>query len=456
MDEKELYQLVEGFDETELFELLKKEPDDIEAAPPAQTIDRIKSLTYQKLGLAEESLYTRTRQDNNSLKQAQVYPVSLNRNSWRFWGALAASLIVLFLMFAVRTDLGWATLQRAFQYVPGMNFVVKDQENVIERYILPEPIEKQIGSGRIKVEGVIIDDKNAVIELDAQGLPYPESKKIYFTNSKGEKFFINVYGVGGGTGIWHGTFTHMGTIKEKNSLRIVLPGKKNTSINLSLVKAQKYTSFSDMGPTADVDGISITAIASEEHGRARINLLTPQRKGFRIESYGLDPLSLRSEVVLRDNKGVLYSAVHDLSYMGPLSEFYFTLNRAELKGATLTIPRVGVILEDSAKLRITIPRKGCAKINKKVILGGFPVSFNRIERLAEDKIRIHVSTGYSDQKERSLHYFSLADTSYGSMGSQKTGAVESFDLEISPYQLWVTLKPKDPLIYIKGPWDLKF
>jgi len=141
--------------------------------------------------------------------------------------------------------------------------------------------------------------------------------------------------------------------------------------------------------------------------------------------------------------------------MGPLSEFYFETGQQGIKGLVLSIPRVGVIVDDRKNVRIWIPEKGVSEINKTVELGGFPVVFEKIHRVAKNKVRIDVNMGYEPAARESLQSFKL-DGSYAADYEQKTGALKTLELEINPNQWWVTLKLFDPLIYKQGPWEIKF
>jgi len=282
LSEKETCGLMDQIKDDELFNLLEDIPGEFPNTVPGPRQNSIKNRTFEKLA---------------------IDPLP-KKNRWKLWQPLVASFLVIILVTAAAgPEAVWAKLQKALQYVPGMNIVLEDNEQEIERYVLSQPIEKKLGNGTIRIEGVILDENNALIQMSAKNLPQYDWKKLYFRNAKGKRYYINGYGAGGGTDVWHGTFHHLGLIEDRTGLQIVLPDEGDTSIGLPLVKAKRYASYEEMGPTVTVNGISITAIAAREKGKTRINLISPPVDGMRVESYGTNPLSGQVEITLKDTAG---------------------------------------------------------------------------------------------------------------------------------------------------------
>lgn len=433
-EDEKVFFLIDQINENELFDILEEYEGEEYPPIPKKSLENIKQNAYNKLGI--KSVKEKTR--------------------WRLWGSLAASLVFILLLTAsIGSDAVWAKLQKALQYIPGMNMVIEDKEKSVERYVLAEPVEKQIGGGTIKIEGVIVDKNNAIIDISAQNLPLYYYKEFFFKNAKGQRFNIDSCSIGGGTGQWRGEFVHSGYINDITGLQIVMSEKDNVFISLPLERARKFASYSEMGPTFTVRDISITAITAVENGKTRINLIYPPINGMRIEAFGTNLLSGQSEIILKDNEGKSYKASHDSSYMGTLSEFYFDTGKKKTKGMVLSVPHVSLCVDDQDSVRIRIPRKGAAIINNRVMLGGFPVVFEKIRRLEGNKIQVDVNLGYDQKAAEGIYDFRIDETSYAAQFDRKTGVLRTLEFEIFPDQFWIKLKLKDPLVYKKGPWEIK-
>lgn len=430
-EEKEVFDLIDQMQAEDFAGILAEVPVDRDMVIDDETKQRIKSRTFKKIG---------------------VRPVKsrLKRNLSL---ALAASLLVaLFGTVAVGPGTVWAKLQRALQYIPGMNIVVEDKEKQMERYVLRSPVERKAGKSFMKIEGVVIEENQALVNITASFIHFKDSS-VYFRNKEGQQLKLEFRGGSSDGTKWDGTFYYSGRVRDAEDLELVFAGEETIVFPLALEKAKSYSSYAEMGPTANVNGISITAIAAEENNQTKINLVSPPIEGARIDYYGLGHGS--AGITLKDKNGRNYPVFKDSGFTIPLAEFYFDTGTAGTQDFILSIPYVGLVYYDEQEtIKIDIPEQGMAKINKTVKLAGFPVDFEKIERLDKDTVRVHVDVHYDKKAKASLRGFNLDKQSWGGEMDEKTGALRTLEFDVASYRRSVALRLKEPLVIKQGPWEM--
>lgn len=437
-EDRKLFNIIDQLPAEDFVDVLAEVSTGVDMEVPEESRRKIKINTFQKIGLR---------------------PVKY-KFSRTLGLALAASLLLAMLGVAgVGADAVWAKLQKALQYIPGINIVVEDQEKQMTRYVLKKPIEKKLGSGLLKIKGVIIDENNAIIEMAGNNLDsYFDSfdaKNIFFRNAAGQQFKIDSYGASIAGSLWTGSYVHRGAVKNLKGLEIVLPDAGETVIPLPLVRAKAYQSYAEMGPTATVSGISITAIVNEEKNRTRINLITPPLQGARIDSYALEQGAYRTVMTLKDNNNREYPLIADDGFLSSRSEFYFNTKGTKADSFMLAVPFLEVETDDAATISIWLPGEKTSQLNKTVKLAGFPVDFEKIERLDNNRVRIYVNVHYDEKADRALRYFSLDGQSYSGTMDERTMAIKTFELQVEPSQWWLKLRLVRPLVVKRGPWEFK-
>ncbi len=432
IEEKEIFNLMDGISAEDLVNILTEIPMDDDLEISKKIRQEIKNKTFQKIGI---------RPVKRKLKRNLAL-------------AVAASLLVTLLgISSVDTDDVWAKLQKALQYIPGINIVMENKEKEIERYVLSKPIEQRISDGYVKIKGVIIDENYAIIAIKGSNLiKYKDN--LFFRNAAGERFKIDGYRLGG-SNFWEGEFFYRGWIKDIKDLELVFPDAQKTAIPLPLVKAKSYQSYAEMGPTVIVNGISITAIAIQEKNKIKINLVSPPIAGARIDFYGFGMNALG--ITLKDRNGRNYPVSREPGgFSPPLSEFIFDTETAKTRDFTLSIPYVGIVYNDEQQtLKVDIPEKGTSKINKTVKLAGFPIDFEKIEKIADNIIRIYINVHFDEKAKASLRSFNLDKMSWSAKMDEKNGAYKILEFEVAPNQRSVKLDLKEPLVIKKGPWEIQ-
>ena len=463
-EEDKIFNMIDSFKEEEMIPIIEKIEPNNKPEIPRKTIDNIKQKTYKKIAVSP-----------CKLKKPKTI-----RN---IWGTIAASLLLLTVLSTaiVGPNEAWARVKQALQFIPGMGIVLEDDKEILERYILKSPVEKEIeetNNGKIRVEGIIVDQQQTVVTISGWNIPV--NKNIVFLDKNGAEYAATGYTVsssGGGPDnilYWKGTYVYNGYIPEAEELGIILADSNHTVIALSLEKAQTFSSYDEMGPTDSVNDFSITAIAAMEGEQLKINLISPSRDGMKIKAYGAHPGFGGNTITLTDTQGKEYNIDAPQSYSPPLSEFYFDLEGTEQKEFTLSIPFIEVIYqEEQAEITLDIPREGSADINQIVQLADYLVVLEKVDRFSDingDNIRIHVDVNYEEDKEKTLQAFSfdvksspfpwIKKPTSGSSSytiDEKTGAMKSFTINLEPDAKEIKsikLLLNDPVVVIQGPWNL--
>lgn len=184
-----------------------------------------------------------------------------------------------------------------------------------------------------------------------------------------------------------------------------------------------------------------------------VTFMSPPIEGARIDFYGLGMEAFG--ITLKDRNGRNYPFTRSPGgFSPPLREFYFDTASAGTRDFTLSIPYIGVVYDDQQTVKVDIPEQGTAEINKTVELAGFPVDFEKIERIDKDTVRIYVNLNYDQKAKASLRSFNLGERSWGGEMDEKTGALKLLEFDVNSYRRSVKLRLKEPLVIKQGPWEM--
>ncbi|HHV72607.1 MAG TPA: DUF4179 domain-containing protein [Clostridia bacterium] len=435
LEEEMIFDLVDRIDGEEIWDRLVDWEESGEEEVTEEMLNRIKQKTYRKLNLAFKTG-----------KKKRV-----------FWAILAASLMIMVISIsAFGPERVWAKIRQSLQFIPGMGIVIKDEEEQVERYVLSRPLEKELGKGRITIKGVIIDNQRAIIDIIGEDLK--QYKDVFLRDKKGREYKMETYSIGASTGYWRGTFSHEGKVEEPEEIEVII-GDREFVIPLTLEKAVSYESYEEMGPSQTVKGISITAITYQEKGKLKVNLVSPSQPGWRIDSYADHPSKEGGTTIsLRDKDGNLYPVTGAGSYSPPLSEFSFDLKGSKEESFILSIPFIRIKYDEEKTVTVNIPQEGSFNLDQSIDLAGFPINFQRIERLGDNRVRIYVDTGFNKQSGEGLQFFildglKLPFRSWSGEVDLDTEAIKWFEFEIKPRMRKIKLVLKEPVVVKQGPWE---
>ncbi len=367
---------------------------------------------------------------------------------------IAAALLGLILLTAAISNTQvLAAIQKALQFVPGIG-IVKEEDRPAERYVLKNPITKQIGEGSIVITGMMVDQQMTLISIT--GTNTTRFEKVKIINEQGAEFTVKRSMSTWSSGDWTASFWYDGPLDLKGSVKMMLEENPEIVIPLTLVQADTFTSYADMGETATANGVTITAIANRVDDKARFSLVAQHSKDMRINDYGFFGLHAHEDLKMnvKDNTGKNIPIEHIRGLSAPASEFYFKLSEGSGISYSLTIPEIYTETQD--KVTIEIPTETTANLNQSFEIAGFPVTLTRIERLDDKALRLYVDMHYNEKTAKSLHMFSLENLSNGARMNDQTGELVYLDFDTEPNRKMQKITIVSPQILIRGPWKFEF
>ncbi|MCD9022544.1 hypothetical protein [Cohnella silvisoli] len=366
---------------------------------------------------------------------------------------IAAALLGLILLTVVISNTQvLAAIQKALQFVPGIG-IVKEEDSPTARYVLKNPITKQIGEGSIVITGIMVDQQMTLITIT--GTNTTRFEKVKLVNEQGAEFTVKRSMSTWGSHEWSASFWYDGQLDLKGSVKLFLEEKPEVVIPLTLVQADTFTSYADMGETATANGITITAIANRVDDKARFSLVAQHSKDIKINDYGFFGLyaheNQKMNVMDSNGKKLPIENIHGI--FAPASEFYFKLSEGNGNSYELTIPEIYTEAQD--KVKIEIPTETTENLNQTFEIAGFPVTITRIDRLDDKSLRMYVDLHYSENTPASLHMFSLDSMSNVARMNDQTGELVYLEFDVEPNHEKQKITFARPEVLIRGPWKFE-
>ena len=435
-DEKIAFNIMDALEEEKAACLLERFDPFEEVALPSGVLPGIKQRTYGKLSLT---------------------PLKRQKNIKKNLALLAASLFLFIFLgvAAIGTDTVMAALKQVFQFIPGFNLVLEEDETA--NFILPSPLEQELGGGTIRLEGVSVGNERTIIHLSGYNVSAP--RKLILMDSHGREYIARYSSIAG-NGTWRGYYYCEKPIVGLTTVRFTAAGKESSFSPLLLEKARTFKSYADLGPTVQVNEIAITAFLSLEEERLRAILLSPPFPGERIYAYASH---LEEEITLKDKSGEVYTAVPAPGpYKPPQREFLFNLEESSEQEFTLTIPSIQVAYYKEEKyIDLPLPQEGALAPGLQLELAGFPVEFIKIIRLDKYTVGLFVDVLYDEKDEETLLFFNLNWLKMGHSFSyfemkhnEQTGALEYLEFPVRPGAANIRLHLKEPVVLKRGPWEI--
>lgn len=382
--------------------------------------------------------------------------------------ALAACLLLL-LSGALMSSEVRAAIQKALQFIPGIG-LVQEGEKMAAAYILPDPVITAVGKGEIRVSGVMIKEDSAYLTLSGRGVAHPE--QVTLINGEGTAYPIKRSRVVGGGGEWAADYWLQGKVAVTGDIQLqvdMAPGGTGEPLTLplKLLRAESYASYRDMGETAEVNGISITAIARRFGTEGRITLVseplsTPE--AFFISDYGVAFAPFREGYKLKvtDGAGKDLPLTAGKGISAPEQEFYYPLGTQQGGVYRMTIPEIQLYATKSAT-KMTLPVETRADYNKDTTLAGFPLRITRLEKI-DNRLRMYVEYPQDDKHpgwqlsrfglEKDAGDFNEKLSGLGKI-KESTGEQEWFEFEVTPGKDQVEVILTDAVVRVSGPWTFE-
>ncbi|WP_159887571.1 hypothetical protein [Paenibacillus puerhi] len=386
--------------------------------------------------------------------ERQAINPSARRQTKRIIAAMSAALVLFMLttMFADHSRV-WSAIQKALQFVPGIG-IVKEEDSPVERYVMNQPVTVEVGAGSILITGFMSDDEMTYITM--AGKDAPRVKDITLVNERGEQFKLNASTASWGQSQWTSGFWHIGKLDVSGQVTLIFPLDPVVKVPIVLAKAETFASYTELGETASVNGVSITAITDRIGGKTRVSLVSRHSKDFDVSDYGIYGVYMHEEsqkLQVTDTSGKKLAIEKIPGVSSPASEFFFPAPEAMAESSyTLTIPEISVRYKD--EIRIELPTETDEHLNQTFKIAGFPVMITKVEHVMENKLRVYMDLYYNEQTTESLVNFSIDGLSHMAKLDEKTGAIEYIEFEMKDRgSKKVSLKLVQPGVVMRGPWQ---
>ncbi|MBD3922049.1 hypothetical protein H8B09_25025 [Paenibacillus sp. PR3] len=368
---------------------------------------------------------------------------------------MVAAALALFLLSAtlINHDKVWAALQKALQFVPGIGIVKEDSAS--ERYVLKKPITLSVNEGSIIITGIMSDDEMTYITMAGNDVPRPA--QVILVDEQGNEYSINGSMASWSSGEWTSGFWYKGKLDAVGNMKLILPLDPLVEVPITLERAETFSSYPEMGETAAINGVSITAIPDRVGDKARVSLVAAHAEDFYISDYGIFGVYQHDEsqkLNVMDAEGRKMEIEYIRGVSAPASEFYFKLSGDAQARYTLTLPEISVTYKD--EVTIKIPTEAQDNVNQTFEVAGFPVTITKIEKVKEGILRVYLDFHYDDQAAASLYNLDIAGLSNSAKLNERTGAIEYIEFEVKPGTKQMSLKLDRPSVIIRGPWQFEF
>ncbi|WP_217595168.1 hypothetical protein [Cohnella sp. GbtcB17] len=365
--------------------------------------------------------------------------------------AIVAALLALFVLSAViaNHDRVWAALRKTFQFSPGTG-IVSEEETPSERYVLKKPIVLDVGEGKITITGILSDREMTYITMAGERSPRMESLEL--VNEQGEVFDIPRSMSTWTAGEWTASFWLKGKLDLKGAIRLRLPLQPAREVEARLEQAAAVAGYAELGKTATVNGLSLTAIADRVSDRARISLVSPPQSSFRIDSYGIITSARygsNEPLIVKDDAGTSLGLSFVRGMSAPQSEFYFPLTDRPGASYTMSIPEISVVYPD--EVTVKLPAVTSEKLNKTFEIAGYPVTITKTERTKPGSLRIYTDLHTEGRPDSMLYNLGIDRGSTAKL-NERTWAVEYMEFEVEPDAKSVTVTFTRPTAALRGPW----
>lgn len=345
----------------------------------------------------------------------------------------------------------WAAIQKALQYVPGIGILTEGKASQV-RYFLEQPIVLKVGEGSLTITGILSTEEMTYITMTGVNSSSPDH--VTLVNEQGDEYRIESSGSTNAGNKWWVPYWHKGELDLKGESVLILDADPPIKIPIQLMDAESYYNSQDINPTVTVNGLPITMFASRAGDKARVILVTSPTSEYQIADYGILGVYLHDEHLrlnIKDSRGEQLEIEPISTMSSTLSELFFPLSDNENDHYTLTIPEISIEYPDEVSVWISTEAQD--NMNQSFEIAGYPVTITRIEKIANDALRMYVDLHYDEQDQTSLYGFTIDNVgSTRSLLDEETGTVKYIEFGIEADQQLVKLKFARPTVVMRGPW----
>jgi hypothetical protein len=381
----------------------------------------------------------------NKLKTSQV-----RKN--KFKGRLVAAGIALCIILSALSPFGQKTLAdiaKKLYFIPGLGRAAENAGQ--EVFILSEPIKYSNNKSNIEITTITKDNSRLTINMTISG--YWEEGHLEIEDEQGNKYVSSISRIGSGYG-WIAEYEFYNFPVQINSFTIPLPD--GGSIPIALRKAESYEDFADMGPTDVKNDFGITLVPMQLSDKIKFDLIQHGSRDKQVWLYGKSDTKGHSNfnILIKDANGKSYSVEHPKSYMGTLSQFYFTTDSNSTK-YTIKIPEITLKYDVNNEITLPMPEEGENQIDKVIDMHGFPLKITKILR-EENSVKIYVDSNYNKNNPENLSTifvdFNAMGINHYKWNLNDDIITESIEFNINPKDKDLKIKFDKMYTIMRGPW----
>lgn len=446
-DEKAMFDLMDQLEKDQLTDMDEVQCHDGDAKPDADTLRRLKDLTWAKLGDLP----------------APAAPQAMYRKRRKYWIAsiATAAAIVLTVTLGFSSEVQ-AELKKLLKFIPGLG-IVQEETSSQSTYVLDKPMTVTAGDGQITVEAVMFQDHISSVSLSGENARQVHDFEL--STDDGNEYHFKVSTLSSSIGSWQGGYISEKPVILSPKAEITLRFQDMSIGPLKLTQAAASDTQQGLGPSAEHNEVLVTAIPADfDEDKARINLLSKLPDGWRIDSYGKESITDDIRLKLLDQDGKVIPVLQDQSFARSSELLYRKSLVQSGQTLTLNIPSIRVIDMKAPESRVELPLPAIAEsveLHETAALAGFPVAFTKIERTSADKVRINVNLHIDTTKPQTLQGFIVDmknpdDNSYSWRINEQSRAIEELNLPVNTDRDEITFYMKEPRIVVQGPWNISW
>lgn len=415
--------------------------------------------------------------------------------------ALACLALILVIgagAFLIAPNQVAALVQRAMVFIPGLGIKPVTESNIAA----PGPVSVKLGQATFTVKALLSDGKQTTVKFKMTGLPggkegwnqsnSDRTRQPFLREASGKEYPMT-FGYGGVGGspdenVIEGDMFFAPLAAGLPSIELVVPpeylappavlqgivsGDIVVQIPLIALAQGHFPEATPLTASATVNGIKLWVAASNVGKDGTVLLVKGTAGGqdrlLSLHRMALDPIE---QITLQDDTGHVYPMEPDLSAgqsgdisgNGPFQQnLFFEPPLPAAKGLTLTISRVQVLKEGSAK--VTVPLKGRGpgdvfSLDRTVQFGSHKLelqSASLVEQDGKPWLYIDVDLGPVTNGVTELTFVvENGSSTVTTMMQRSDSQMLRFGAEIPSGADELTIEMAQPVVVVEGPWQISF
>lgn len=421
--------------------------------------ERTKDISYEDILLDCDNL----SMDQNPINRDDLKLEHMKANVMKQVGvsktkrtAVKALLIASFVLIFLTTALSpfgrntFAEILNKLYFIPGVGKAgIGDTESV---YILPKPMIYKSENGTITIRTITKIADTMIIDVTSNVYLNKDSISIVDKNLEYESSHTMLGQGENSTGRYEFKIP-----SESDSYRMKLFDQY--TIPFTLVEAESFDNYEEMGPTYRSNNFGLTLIPFRFNNQIQFEMIQHNTNQGTVALYGSYNKEMEDNISINilDNNDQTYVVDYPKSHIGLQSSFTFTPMK-EATSFTVNIPVITLKYELNSEWKIPMPKEGITEVNQTIDMQGFKVDITKIVR-NNDKITVYVDTHYDLSIPENICYFMIdmdkMSLDYYHWLMNEQDAIEGFEFYINPKEKNLTINFNELYTTMKGSWKFQ-